>query len=74
MVQETHEQELKDLFNQLPDLIYNGQPSVVNGEPIKMITYPLLVSISETLMAKAYYYGKIETVSDVENIMLSSFK
>lgn len=74
MSTETHEQELQDIFDKLPVVTFNGEPSQVNGETVKMITYPLLVKISESMMSKAYYYGQMNAIEDVENIMVSTFK
>lgn len=74
MVTQTHEQELRELFDKLPAVSFNGTPSDLNGEPVKMITYPLLVAITETMMNKAYYYGKMEAMENMEELMVSTFK
>jgi len=74
MLQETHEQELQDLFDKLPAVTFNGEPSNVKGETVKMITYSILVAISESLMAKAFHQGQINAIEDLEKAMLSSFK
>jgi hypothetical protein len=74
MVQEKHEEELQGLFNKLPVVTFNGSPTEINGETVKMITYPILVAISESLMAKAYHHGQMNAIEDVEKAMLSSFK
>lgn len=71
---ETHEQELQELFDRLPVVTFNGEPSLINGEPVKMITYPLLVGIAQSMMSKAYQYGKINAIEDVQDFMLSTFK
>lgn len=71
---ETHEEELQELFDRLPVVTFSGEPSLVNGEPVKMITYPLLVAICESMMSKAYHYGKINAIEDVQEFMVSTFK
>lgn len=74
MVTETHEQELQELFDKLPAVTFNGEPSTLKGEPVKMVTYSLLVAITETMMNKAYYYGKMEAMENMEQLMVSTFK
>lgn len=74
MVTETHEQELQELFDKLPVVTFNGEPSLINGEPIKMITYSVLVAVTDAMMAKAYYYGKMNAIQNVEEMMISTFK
>ena len=74
MVTETHEQELKDLFNKLPAVTFSGAPSTLKGEPVKLVTYSLLVAMTETMMNKAYYYGKMEAVENMEQLIVSTFK
>lgn len=70
MVTETHEQELKDLYNKLPKA-YSNTASTAD---IRLINYPLFESILSELTAKAFYQGQISAVEDVEDIIQTTFK
>lgn len=70
MEQETHEQELKDLYNKLPKA-YSNTASTTD---IRLINYPLFESILSELTAKAFYQGQISAVEDVEDIIQTTFK
>lgn len=74
MVTQTHEQELRELFDKLPAVTFNSEASSLNGEPVKMLTYSLLVAITETMMNKAYHYGKMEAMENMEQLIVSTFK
>jgi len=56
------QEELQELFTQLPSARLNGD---VNNE-IRLINYSLLETIVKKMMSKAYYTGKTEALENVE--------
>ena len=65
-----HEQDVKDLYNRLPKA-YSG---VSSTDDIRLINYVLFESMIGQMMDKAYYYGQINAVESVENIIETTFK
>lgn len=64
-----HEEELQQIFNQLPKA-YKGSST---QEDMRVINYPLLKAIVNQMMDKAYYYGQVSAVEDVEEIIQTTF-
>jgi len=56
------QEELKELFTQLPSAKVSGD---VNNE-IRFINYSLLKTIVNNMISKAYYIGKTEALENVE--------
>jgi len=52
----THEQDLKDIFNQLPSAHLSGDAN----DEVRLINFSLLESIVGKMMDKAYYHGRNE--------------
>lgn len=61
----THEEELKQLFTQLPSAKLTGDAS----DEIRLINYSLLETIVSKMMNKAYYTGRTEGLESVQSLM-----
>lgn len=72
MLQNPHEQELKELFDKLPAVPMNIKSP--GEEPPRMISFNLFKTIIDMMMHKAYCYGNMDaTTPEGENFPEPSF-
>lgn len=70
MTVNTQEQEVKELFDQLPD----AQVFEPLKDGIKLINYQVFSGIIEKMMLKAHHYGKMEGLDYAGSLLEESFK
>lgn len=68
MTTQTHQEELKEFYDRLPEIY----PNPANRDA-KMINLDLLEAFTDKMMNKAYYYGKIEALNGVEDLVKRTF-
>lgn len=67
--QNTHEEELLDIFKQLPSAKLSGDD---NGE-IRLINFSLLKTIADKMMNKAYHCGKEDGLNKLQSMIDNAF-
>lgn len=65
----THEQELKEIFDQLPEAKLYGDTEC----QVRLINYSLLETIVSKMMNKAYYYGRSEGIDAADAAIAQAF-
>lgn len=70
MLTPTHQEELQDFFNQLPKV--PGRTD--SGEDMRIINYSIFQTIITHMMNKAFYYGQIDGIENLEQTIESALK
>ena len=68
-LQNPHEEELLKIFEQLPSAHLSGD----EANEVRLVNFPLLKTIVEKMMDKAYYYGKEDGLNKLQTMIENTF-